>query len=84
MFNYFRIFFLISDNVLRLNNEFAIKRFSNFMIAVDDFLKYSLISAGPAAQLCLHLRAAVCREGMRRWVRGPLQMGISSEIQGWF
>lgn len=74
----------MSDNVLRLNNESAIKRFSNSIIAVDDFLKFSLISAGPAAQLCPGLGAAVCGEGRRRWVRGPLQMGISSEIPGWF
>lgn len=49
MFNYLdlgRFWFFIYDNVLRLNSEPAIKRFSNLIIVVAGFLKFSLISAG--------------------------------------
>lgn len=56
MFNYLGLRnFFISYNVLRLNSEAAIKRFSNLIIAVASFLKFSLVSAG---QLRSHVQAA--------------------------
>lgn len=58
--------FFMSDNVLRLNSEAAIKRFSNLIIGVAIYLKFSLINAGQLHRLrdsSLWRRNGEMREG---------------------
>lgn len=43
--------FFISDNILRLNSEAAIKRFSNLITGVAIYMKFSLINAGQLHRL---------------------------------
>ena len=83
MFNYLGLRnFFTSENVLRLNSEAAIKRFSNLIIPVAGFLKFSLINAG---QLHSCVRAWVHwfveewrdeRGDLCRWALGVKSKGV--------
>lgn len=44
-------FLFISDNVLRLNSGLAVRRFSNLIIGVAIYLKFSLINASQLHRL---------------------------------